>query len=612
MERLESGGGPATNRAAMQGFLRSTETGLYLPDRLAGPYQPSGAEWFSARARWYDVYGEDPNWADIADRLSEFGLGQVLVTLGGVSAVLNSYEPLEGQRRIVLALFRDPEKIGRDFQACWDRLKREGATGLLTFFSEPQVVAVAKIALLVCPHVTERSSESLQPIGEALLMAADLIDREDTLGLTGDMRTDAGRDAWLRFVVTNGLFNVSDNFGHALARTHDLYLPDHTDPDEPGVSIDLRRRFEEITGLDPDLAWAMGMALFANWRTVDPKSDRPPGPLSLEAYISALNITDAESRAIRQLFAVDAGDARDTLRRRGCGPDALRPYVIEPLDGRPLVSLEDRLYCPSVRLLRWKLTTGLHHVFLQPSDRNDRSKRNGYLTYAGRVFETYVEALFRRIFHVGDEHFVDDKTLRQSIPSARKACDGVIVDDDTVLLLEYKATLLPRAVRAEGNLGKLRTYVANTFGYAAKQFDHTIQAIEDGHLGDQVRPDRVTRYLPIVITLDMLPVEGFFYRTIEAVIRKGNVLTHGKARPIQVLSVSELELLEGYLAEGGSLAALVLERIEHGTYRDSPFKNYLLAKGVHRVLGPNRWLQGRYKELGTRMMVLLRERAGGP
>ena len=439
---------------------------------------------------------------------------------------------------------------------------------MLRFFSEQQVVAVAKIALLVCPHVTERSNPSLQPIGEALLMAADLIDREETVGLTLDIRTDAGRDAWLQFVVTNGLFNASDNLVHALARTHDLYLPDHTDLDVPGDSIDLRRRFEEIAGLDPDLAWAMGIALFANWRTVDPKSDRPPGPLSLETYLSVLDITDAESRAIRQLFAVDAGEARDTLRRRGCGPDALRPYVIEPLDGQPLVSLEGRLYCPSVRLLFWKLTTGLHHVFLKPSDRNDSSKRNGYLTYAGRVFENYVEALFRRIFPIGDKRFVDDKTLRQRIPSARKGCDGVIVDNDTVLLLEYKATLLPRGVRAEGNLDKLRTIVANTFGYAAKQFDHTIQAIEDGHLGGMVRPNRVTRYLPVVITLDTLPVEDFFYRTIEEVIRKGNALTHRKARPMQVLAVSELELLEGYLAEGGSLAALVLERIENGTYRD--------------------------------------------
>ena len=89
-------------------------------------------------------------------RLSGFGLGQVLLVLGGVSAVLSSYEPLKGQRRIVSALFRHPDRVGRAFQACWDRLKLDGVTDPPFFFTEPQVVALAKIALLICPHVTER------------------------------------------------------------------------------------------------------------------------------------------------------------------------------------------------------------------------------------------------------------------------------------------------------------------------------------------------------------------------------------------------------------------------------------------------------------------------
>ena len=60
-------------------------------------------------------------------------------------------------------------------------------------------------------------------------------------------------------------------------------------------------------------------------------------------------------------------------------------------------------------------------------------------------------------------------------------------------------------------------------------------------------------------------------------IFRKNALSHAKALPLQVLAVSELELLEEYMAGGGSLADLLLERIENGTYRDSPMKNYLLA-----------------------------------
>ena len=613
MRRQETAGGLGPDRGVARGFTRSTEKGLYLPDRLAGPGQPSGPEWFQVRGTWHDIYGEEPSWEDVADRLSGFGLGQVLLVLGGVSAVLNSYEPLPGQRRIIQALFRSPDQVGRDFQAFSDRMKREGVTDLVRFFSEQQVVAISKIALVVCPHVTERSAESLQSIGEALIMAADLIDREEDLTDTADLRSPSSRDAWLRYIVTNGLFNASDDFVSSLARTHDLYLPGSPGPDgDNRAVVDLRRRFEEITGLDPDFAWAMGMALFANWRTVDPKSDRPPGPLSLEASMAALKITYDETVALTNLFAVDSEVAKETLQACGCGPSSLRPYDNEPLDRSPLVSLEGRLYCPSVRLLRWKITTGLHHVFLQPSERNDRARRDEYLTFAGQRFEKYAQALLRRVYPRETRRHVDGKTLRQRIPAGMKACDGVVIYGDMVLLLEFKATLLPHGVRAEGNLKALRKKVAYIFGKPAEQFDDTITAIENGHLDDLVQPTTVTRYLPLVVTLDMIPVEPFFYKAIEEAIAKRNALSHAKARPLQVLAVSELELLEEYMAEGGSLADLLLERIENDTYRDSTMKNYLLERGMRHVLRPNRRLRERFREIGELVMALLRERAGGP
>ena len=612
MRRRETAGDTGPDWGVARGFTRSTETGLFLPDRLAGPGQPSGIEWFQVRGTWHDIYGEKPSWEDVADRLSGFGLGQVLLVLGGVSAVLNTYEPLQGQRRVITALFRDPGRVGRDFQDYVDRRKRKGVNDQVWFFTEQQVVAIAKIALLVCPHVTERSNGSLEPIGQALVMAADLIDREDGLADTPDLRSPSNRDAWLRFIAMNGLFNTSDHFAESVARTHDLYIPDDPGSHAGRDAVDLRARFEEITGLDPEFAWGMGLTLFANWRTVDPRSDRPPGPLSLEATASTLNISRDEINALTRLFAVDAGEARATLHERGCGPDSLRPYDIQPLDRSPLVSLEGRLYCPSVRLLRWKITTGLHHVFLQPSERNNKARRDEYLKFAGHVFENYVAALFRRVFPREAHRYVDEKSLRQRVPSGMKACDGAVLYGDTVLLLECKATLLPYGVRAEGDLDMLRNTVANIFGKAAEQFDDTILAIEDGCLGEWVRPGTVTRYLPLVVTLDMIPVEPFFHQTIEEAISKRNALSHAKAHPLQVLAVSELELLEEYMAEGGSLADLLLERIENGTYRDSTMKNYLLAKGMRHVLLPNRRLRHRFRELGERMMAWMRERAGGP
>ena len=221
-------------------------------------------------------------------------------------------------------------------------------------------------------------------------------------------------------------------------------------------------------------------------------------------------------------------------------------------------------------------------------------------------------ALLRRVYPRETRRYVDGETLRRRIPAGMKACDGVVIYGDTVLLLEFKATLLPLKVRATGDLDALRIKVAYIFGKPAEQFDSTIAAFENGHLGDLAQPTTVTRYLPLVVTLDMIPVGPFFYKAIEEAIAKRNALSHAKARPLQVLAVSELELLEEYMAEGGNLADLLLERIENDTYRDSTMKNHLLARGMRHVLRPNRRLRERFREIGERVMALLRRRAGGP
>ena len=98
----------------------------------------------------------------------------------------------------------------------------------------------------------------------------------------------------------------------------------------PSIYAGASRRLRDLTPISP---WTMGIALLANWRTVDPKSDRPRGPLSLEAYASALNISQRDGpQPYGDCSQWTQGKARERLRRRGCGPDSLRPYDIEPLD----------------------------------------------------------------------------------------------------------------------------------------------------------------------------------------------------------------------------------------------------------------------------------------
>ncbi|WP_419860886.1 hypothetical protein [Candidatus Palauibacter sp.] len=595
---------PELGSGVVEGFVRATESGLYLPERFVAVETPSGHEWHYARGTWWDVYGETPTWEDIAERLSKYGLGQVLNALGGVSAVLSSYEPLAGQRKIFEALFRSPDRIGRDIQTWWDRMKREGLTDFPVFFSEHQILVVAKIALLVCQPVTQTRVRSLQPLGESLIMVSDLIDRETTDDLPTDLDAEEGRVPWLRFLLTNGLFNASDDISHALARASKLYLTDHSTLPNAENGVNLRDRFRDITGLEPDLALATGIALLARWRTVDRRAPGPPDPLNLEAYASSFKLTSDETAAVSNFFTVSADAATTELQKRGIGPDSLRPYDLHPLAATPLVRLEGNLYCPSVRLLHWKLTSGLHHVFLGDAENPEGAR---YLAFAGRVFEDYVDKLLRRVFPPDARRYIGEADLKR-FAGRGKICDGAILYGDSVVLLESKATLFPYAVRERGDFDTLRRKIGDIFGKAAEQFDDTITAIEAGHLAPMIRPGQVSRYLPLVVTLDTLPITPFFYQVIEDEIARRGALAGRKARPLQAIAVSELELLEEYVSHGGSLADLLEERIRNHTYRDDCIKNYLLARDGHEALRPNRYLLGRYRALAKHSMEILKSR----
>ncbi len=156
----------------------------------------------------------------------------------------------------------------------------------------------------------------------------------------------------------------------------------------------------------------------------------------------------------------------------------------------------------------------------------------------------------------------------------------------------------------------LKGKVRDIFGDAAEQFDGTIRAFEDGRLEEWIRPSQISSYLPLVITLDTLPITPFFYQVIEEDIAGRRALTHPKVRPLQAMAVSELELLEEYFEEGGSLAHLLEERIANDSYRDDCVKNYLLARDGRKALRPNRHLLGRYEALVKRSMEMLKSRAG--
>jgi hypothetical protein len=305
--------------------------------------------------------------------------------------------------------------------------------------------------------------------------------------------------------------------------------------------------------------------------------------------------------------------------RRSYSTANIRPYHILPFVSAALINFGDLSVCPLLRLFVDRLTVGLYHLLLNGVAPN---RRDGYQTYVGRVFEDYVDELFRRAY-AGTQpndrvRYFNEAELRVVLPAKKGApprvCDGLILDGDRVVLLETKAQLLPAAARAGDDQALFFDRMHEMFDRSARQLDATIQHVRAGHfipLG--VDPKRVRAYLPVIVTLQELPMSPILYRWIARRFGSAELLRGADVRPFQHLYIGNLEQLEVALSEGHSLAAILEEKCADQDGVWEGFANYAWRTGKPATQGDkNTYLAARYRAIFDQALAYLRSRARNP
>ncbi|MEE9254049.1 MAG: hypothetical protein V3U43_03885, partial [Pseudomonadales bacterium] len=488
-----------------------------------------------------NLYGEDPTWDEVSERLGRQSLGQVLDVVAKASVVLDKLEAwksFDGQNLLIGGLFGEQSAEVRQTLARWWRQQsQEERPRHLVLFHELQIINTVKIALLTIPPDASPHDGAFDALGEALLMVNDLIGRGDENELTSaDPSTPEGMRRWHQYLLMNGLFHTGDNRQHALARGYDLYLSDRLHLRDCGSYVDLPALVEELTGFSPDLLWMMLFSLYAHWGRIDLKNvDRASGAIDMDTYFTGkLRFSREEVDRFFSLVAVDAGAMRGKLLEAGFGPESLRPFEILPFEDKPLIIVDRRAYCISVRLLLRKMTRGLHYIFLNRIE--DEAERQRYLTYMGVVFGDYVDGVLKRAYPPLTRRYVDERTLKERAPEGAKVCDGVLIYPDVAVLIESKATLFTAAVRAAGDWGQYEAKIKDIFVDAAEQIEDTVQQIEAGRFVDLgLDPARLRVYLPLVVTLEDVPVIKPVYEKICEEIEQNGLFQHSKIRALQAI-----------------------------------------------------------------------------
>lgn len=564
-------------------FRRSPENGIWVGENVE-PQRPKTGPNPLRSARTYltysEVYGEAPDRSDVVRRLRRYDLGTILNGIGQISSAMHhahGEEVLNVQLQLINEVFdRHHQDVGEAFVSRVRKvleIDMETAVSPVVVFHELQLANLARLAILEVPLDHKRECEDLEDLALATLMMNDLLTPEGSVGRpVPHPESEEDRRSWERFLFVNGMFYHDPQSVTELARTWDLYLTDRPHlKEESEVYHDFPSLIEKWTRLEPMQLWAWLFAVYGRWgKGPDKSSGELPAPVERSSYFTDnYDFDRKDEEAFWELVAAPSEQLREEFEASDPSKP-FNPYDLVPLEAHPVVQIGDYLFCPSVLLMKRRMTTGLHHILLNRVD-----NRALYLNYMGEVFEDYLNEVLASAFKHPGGRLITEKEMNSVAPDA-SVCDAIIDYGDSVLLLEVKSRRANLGVRVWGDLGELDAMLDHVFMRPARQIDSVIKLIRQGELSVLgLLPGQVHAYVPVSVTLDSIPMNPLTYRRLSVRLAEEGVLQGPSTVPLQLLSAADVEALEMAVQKGHSARDLLVGRVLENNHEWAGLLNHL-------------------------------------
>jgi len=481
-------------------------------------------------------------------------------------------------------------------------------------------MTVVKVACLEIAPARQVEEMSYRGFCEALLMLNDLVERTPAIPSSADASSEDGQRALVYFLYVAGAAQLQYNEVNLLARTFDLFLSGHPGIySASGVSLNLPAIVEELTGLAPDVYWAILFAILARYYSVNVDNAHKVGAwIDRSRYF---NLYDISPEELTRWFGFVSQDI-DTLRRnvaRLYSLTNIRPFHTLPLASAPVVLDGNLALCPILRLLFEKMTSGLYHVLLN-ARKEDRA-RGDFQRYVGDVFQDYIHRLLLRVYTTasgGSPRYIDAATLDREVGAISppkggtpSRCDGLILYDDAIICIETKAKFFPTDVRSGDNAELFFERLYGIYVDAARQIDATIDHVNAGalvRLG--IDCSKVRRFFPLIVTLQDFPMRPEIYAFLQRRIADEGLLKQAGTAAFQALDAEEIEVLEVALSEGADLRQVLETKMRDPWAMGQSFHNYTIVRNEPPTTKDrNAYLSKIYLDLVARTTSYMRSRA---
>lgn len=557
------------------------------------------------------LLGIPASWEAVRVRLRQYPLTQVLDILTRIGVVLanaDSIDDVDSQRRIVHGIFGEKAPILKNLDKLERKRYKRQQSSPLIIFHDAQVVNCAKAALLDDGVRAEGEYNSnLSKLGQALLIVNSLIHRESAT--LRSLHSPDGVQDWELFMLSNTLFNAGVSDLHDYARSWKLYLSDSPSLNQNKSYLNFPAEIERLTGLKPDVLYAIFFAFHSHWNTIDPEAVGEASiPIDHESFFTAsMRITAEESDAFFGLVSQELEALRESIRSQYSW-SSMKPYSFVPLARRPLVRIGSAHYPLVLRFLKEKLTSGLYHLFIDEQFGLRGKARSDFFTHIGYVWEDYVVRLLKRAYCKTNNAtlFVADEFKKYLY---RKGADLIIRIDDVLLIIEVKATRFPLSVRSGTSWDLYSERLEDLVFDAAEQLNATVEDIMNGRftpLGFQ--PEKFRRIFPIIASLETSPMNPLLGHRITARLKQQNWLQRENTLPLQILDPGELEGWETAVERGTPAHERLLAKVESETWVWNSFRNFCIASDAHEFSSTNQYLADVFDRITERGLRFFEER----
>jgi hypothetical protein len=493
------------------------------------------------------MFGRKSSLSELIDLLRLFSRKSVLHTCAVIGVLTRLWErkPDLCHYNGLLSMFFNP--ILAD---CYRWSSRQNPPAYV--FHRRQLLFLMKLAISVCPEQgKDVGNEGLGIFGLILLMVNDHF----YYGLYREKKLETSRDNLARLVaefvpITEYTgFEITNRIvrSHLLLTVHVERCSNHPD------FIDIPDIFEQCTGLSLIEYQGLCFLLFSKWSTITLDQIRA-NPASMWLATHQFKNVAISTERIEIALAEFVGNVKNLsiqFSNINLGANNFSAFKEKPLlMDVPLTVPADLLF------LVEKFQAGPYWKINGIStSTGDKLRR-----FWGAVFESYCDDLLTRSFEGASRSlFIPDP--RDSSDSNIQVCDGLIVEGDSLIILEYKSNMFSAQSKYSGDYLALQKEIENKYVHSEHNRKKGIEQLADT-INALFRPvpsmsvneldlSGIRRVYPVLITLDeiggCLLMSALLNTYFDNLISRNGFVV--EICPVFCFHIETLELFAGSLRE---------------------------------------------------------------